>query len=173
MTRLDILGAVKREALAAVALGLLVGVAVGVGGFTFVYARGASYLTNRPEACANCHVMSPQLEGWMRASHRNVATCNDCHTPADPVGKYATKALNGFLHSYAFTTGDFPEPIRIGERNRRVTEATCRRCHGEVVAQIEGRGAEPTACLACHPGVGHLEHGSIGSVPWNRREHQR
>ena len=29
------------------------------------------------------------------------------------VAKYAVKALNGFRHSYAFTTGNFDEPIRI------------------------------------------------------------
>lgn len=34
------------------------GLAVGVGGYTFVYARGASYLTNDPAACANCHVIA-------------------------------------------------------------------------------------------------------------------
>ena len=30
----------------------LVGVTAGIGGFTFVYARGYSYLTNDPAACA-------------------------------------------------------------------------------------------------------------------------
>lgn len=38
---------------AAVAVAVLVGVALGLGAFTFVYARGASYLTNDPAACAN------------------------------------------------------------------------------------------------------------------------
>jgi hypothetical protein len=39
----------------ALAVAVLVGVAFGLGAFTFVYARGASYLTNDPAACANCH----------------------------------------------------------------------------------------------------------------------
>ncbi len=34
--------------------GVAVGLAVGIGSYTFVYARGASYLTNDPGACANC-----------------------------------------------------------------------------------------------------------------------
>jgi len=49
------------------------GIAVGLGLFTFVYAKGWSYLTNDPKACANCHVMTEQYEGWLKASHRSVA----------------------------------------------------------------------------------------------------
>jgi hypothetical protein len=37
---------------AAIAIGGLFGLAAGVGGYTFIYARGASYLTNDPKACA-------------------------------------------------------------------------------------------------------------------------
>ncbi|MGH9869612.1 MAG: cytochrome c nitrite reductase small subunit [Candidatus Polarisedimenticolia bacterium] len=134
----------------------LVGLAAGVGGYTFVYAQGASYLTDRPEACANCHVMREQLEGWLRSSHRAVATCNDCHTPHTLVGKYATKARNGFWHSYAFTSGDFVEPIQMHEVNRAVTERACRDCHGDVTHAIdEDGGGEPISCIRCHGGVGH------------------
>jgi nitrate/TMAO reductase-like tetraheme cytochrome c subunit len=27
--------------------------------------------------------MREQFDGWLRASHRAVAVCNDCHTPHD------------------------------------------------------------------------------------------
>ena len=149
-----------------VIVGSLVGLAAGIGGFTFLYARGASYLTSDPNACANCHVMESQLDGWVKSTHRAVAVCNDCHAPHDIVGKYATKMVNGFLHSYAFTTGDFPEPIRITERNRRVTEGTCRHCHADLTAQIDGphRGPDPLSCLHCHPGVGHLGLAAVGTT---------
>jgi cytochrome c nitrite reductase small subunit len=141
--------------------------AIGVGGFTFVYARGGSYLTDDPAACANCHVMRTQLDGWTKSSHRNVAVCNDCHTPHDVAGKYWTKALNGFFHSYAFTTGDFPEPIHITDRNRRVTERACRHCHAELVAELDGphRAGQPISCLRCHPGEGHAEFVAVGTAP--------
>ncbi len=140
------------------AVAITIGVAVGLGGYTFVYARGASYLSNDPEACANCHVMNEQLEGWTKGSHRSVATCNDCHTPHHLVGKYLAKGQNGFLHSYAFTFQNFEEPIRIHERNRAVTEATCRDCHADIVREIEpsvGHRGE-MSCLSCHRDVGHL-----------------
>lgn len=52
--------------------------AVGLGAYTFIYAKGYSYLTNDPAACANCHVMQAQYDGWMKSSHHSVATGNDC-----------------------------------------------------------------------------------------------
>ena len=71
----------------AVLLACLVGIPVGIGAFTFVYAKGFSYLSTDPRACVNCHVMNEQYDGWIKSSHRSVATCNDCHAPASLVGK--------------------------------------------------------------------------------------
>lgn len=133
----------------------LVGLAAGTAGFTFVYGRGASYLTDDPAACANCHVMEAQFSAWMRGSHRNAATCNDCHTPKGHVAKYAVKAKNGFWHSFFFTVGGFHEPIRIKPGNRAVTEAKCRSCHSGVVDVMEAGQHEPVTCLRCHAEVGH------------------
>ena len=142
---------------AGVFLAALIGFAMGVGGYTFVYARGASYLTNDPAACANCHVMEEYYTGWMRSSHRAAAVCNDCHTPPGLVPKYATKASNGFWHSFAFTTGRFPDPLRIKPHNREVAETSCRKCHGAVVEAMDAGhpGAERTGCIRCHGAVGH------------------
>jgi cytochrome c nitrite reductase small subunit len=69
---------------------LLIGTAAGLGTYTFAYTKGASYLTDDPAACANFHAMKEQYDGWVKSSHRAVATCNDCHTPHTIVGKYAT-----------------------------------------------------------------------------------
>ena len=137
------------------ALGVAAGLAAGLGGYTFVYARGASYLTNDPAACANCHVMQEHHDAWVRSSHRAVAVCNDCHTPHNVVGKYAVKASNGFWHSFAFTTGRFPDPLRIKPGNLRVAEAACRRCHGDIVEAIDAGSSRPSQCVSCHRGVGH------------------
>ena len=149
----------RSAVVAACVAGAAIGVFVGLGGFTFAYARGASYLTNDPRACMNCHVMRDQFEGWTRSSHHAVAGCNDCHTPHEFVGKWATKALNGWNHSFAFTTGRFEEPIRIGPRNRAITEAACRSCHAPLVEAIDFPGhsgaSQPLSCLKCHWNVGH------------------
>ena len=149
----------------------LIGAAVGIGAFTFVYAKGYSYLGHDSAACANCHVMEPQYAGWVKSSHRDVAGCNDCHTPHDPVGKYLTKARNGFWHSFYFTTGTFPDPIRIRAHNRSITEGACRDCHTAVATSIHAEevpeftdtgapvpGSDGLACTRCHDDVGHWTH---------------
>ena len=41
-----------RLPLAIIVVGVLIGVVVGVGSYTFIYAKGYSYLTNDPRACA-------------------------------------------------------------------------------------------------------------------------
>jgi cytochrome c nitrite reductase small subunit len=138
----------------------LLGVAGGLGAYTFVYAKGYSYITNDPAACANCHVMSEQYDGWLKASHRAVAVCNDCHVPQGLAGKYWTKARNGFWHSYYFTSQSFAEPIRATPTSRAIAEANCRRCH-EPVVQAMGTpshaGGDPVSCIRCHGSVGHAE----------------
>jgi len=164
------------------AAAIAVGMAAGLGLFTFGYARGYSYLGHDPAACANCHIMSEHYAAWTKASHHTVATCNDCHTPHDLVGKYAVKARNGFWHSFYFTVGGYPDPLRITEGNRRVTENACRHCHTEITEAIDhvalrdaptvrfaAQGApaapkspphdagsgEPISCIRCHRYVGH------------------
>lgn len=134
-----------------------IGVLAGAGIFTFTYAEGASYLRDDPAACMNCHIMRDQYEGWRRGPHHHVATCNDCHTAHSFVGKYASKAVNGFNHSWAFTTGHYPEPIQITPYNRGLAEASCRECHGEFTHAIDmyRNPAETVSCLRCHADAGH------------------
>jgi cytochrome c nitrite reductase small subunit len=143
------------------AAAVLAGLAVGVGTYTFAYARGYSYLTNDPAACANCHIMRDHYAGWTRASHQGVAVCNDCHTPPGLMSKYLTKARNGFWHSFYFTTGRYPDPLQITPANHAVTEQACRSCHGDLIEFSDsphaGRGREALSCTACHNDVGHLE----------------
>ena len=144
-------------------LGVVIAVAVGftfgIGAYTFVYAKGGSYLSNDPRACANCHIMQDHLDGWVKSSHRSAATCNDCHTPAGLIPKYFTKADHGFFHSLAFTTGNFHDPIQIKDRSRRVTEGACRRCHQDIVHDITivKTAGNEISCLRCHAEVGHME----------------
>ncbi len=168
-----------------VAAAVAAGAALGLGAFTFVYAKGASYLSTDPAVCANCHIMGEHYAAWQRSSHRVAAGCADCHMPHDPVGKYLAKASNGFWHSLAFTTGSFPDPLQIKPHNRAITEGACRDCHADIVAAIDplggsvdpdirtGLAGTPVAnrpqihdgaidagdresCIRCHTYVGHL-----------------
>lgn len=141
-------------------IAVLIGATAGIGTFTFGYADGAAYLKNDPEACANCHVMREQLDAWYKSSHGKFATCNDCHAPHSFFGKYYCKGRNGFFHSLAFTTGNFPDQIQMHEYNHEVVEQNCRHCHAEVTHQIDplptsSGDVETISCIRCHSTVGH------------------
>lgn len=135
----------------------VVGSLIGVGSFTFIFARGYSYLVDDPAACINCHAMEDQYRGWVAGSHSHAATCNDCHTPHDNlIHKYWTKAENGFWHGLMFTTDLYPENIQIRETNERVTNDACLYCHADVTADMRAvAGSEQVSCIACHADVGH------------------
>jgi cytochrome c nitrite reductase small subunit len=137
----------------------MLGLLIGLIAYTFIYAKGYSYLSNNPATCANCHVMNAYYDGWVKGSHRSAAKCNDCHTPENMVAKYATKASNGFFHSLAFTLGGFPDNIRAKPRSHRVVEQACRKCHANLTMHIDSTaGADGTSCIRCHASVGHNEN---------------
>lgn len=141
-------------------LASLIGALLGVGGFTFQYAEGLSYLSSDPKACVNCHIMQPQYDSWRKASHHAVAGCVDCHLPHDFIGKYFAKAENGYHHSKGFTFQDFHEPIMIKDKNARILQASCLHCHeGLVHNLVVGVGGDPdeVQCVHCHVTVGHGE----------------
>lgn len=136
----------------------VVGYLGGFGLYTFYYAQGASYLSNDPRVCANCHIMRDEYDGWQKASHHAAATCNDCHVPHDLIGKYFAKAENGYHHSKAFTLQNFHEPIMIHEKNSAILRQNCLYCHGEFVSQTtitSHREADKLDCVHCHQSVGH------------------
>lgn len=141
-------------------LAMMLGVVVGLGMFTFGYGQGASYLSDEPQSCANCHIMQDHYDSWQHSSHKHVAVCNDCHLSNHPIGKWIVKADNGFFHSLAFTLENFHEPIQIKPRNRRVTQQACIDCHSEFIHPMlptENSG-ETLSCIQCHYDVGHAFH---------------
>jgi len=147
--------------------GILCGVGLGIGAFTFSYAEGLSYMSTAPEACVNCHIMRPQLEGWQKASHHTVAVCVDCHLPHDGIQKWIAKADHGYRHSKAFTFQDFHEPIEITVGDLQTVQDNCIRCHGELLHdQLAGATTAKDAiqCIHCHPSVGHGDRAGLGGA---------
>ncbi len=129
-----------------------------IGLFTFIYARGYSYLLDDSSACANCHIMREHYQSYQISSHRH-AVCNDCHVPHDSVAhKYLIKGINGFRHSYAFTFKDVQVPV-ITADDRVIVQENCIRCHQSRVSDML-RGPDdlkqPGFCTRCHRGVGHI-----------------
>jgi len=148
---------IKRLGVIPLCLVAAFGMFTGLGLFTFGYGQGASYMSSDPTACINCHVMQAHYDSWQHSSHHHVANCNDCHLSHHPVGKWITKADNGFFHSLAFTTGVFEEPIKIKPRNSVVTQNACLHCHSDLVNHMlpVERGGDMLSCVHCHTDVGH------------------
>lgn len=133
---------------------VILGVFIGLAGFTFIYAKGYSYFFDDPQACVNCHIMRENYNAWYSASHRDIK-CNDCHTPHNPVAKYFVKAQNGFNHSWEFTFGP-PDVIKIESGSANVVEANCIRCHKETLSAVFIQTHKNRQrCFDCHKGIGH------------------
>jgi cytochrome c nitrite reductase small subunit len=140
------------------ALACALGAPVGVGAFTFIYAKGFSYLSTDPRACVNCHIMNEQYDAWAKSGHRHAATCVECHLPHEGLAKWRAKADHGFRHSVAFTLQNFKEPIEITPRDRLLVQENCVRCHESLVHPLllsSGTARGEVDCLHCHAGVGH------------------
>jgi len=140
--------------LAAIALGVL----LGLGLFTFIYAEGFSYFTTDPKACANCHIMNSEYDSWVKSSHHAVAKCADCHLPHALLPKFIAKGVNGYHHSKGFTFQDFHEPVMIKAHNSQILQEACLGCHGGLVHDIVAGSttdANAVRCVHCHDAVGH------------------
>ncbi|OFZ06144.1 MAG: cytochrome c nitrite reductase small subunit [Bdellovibrionales bacterium GWC1_52_8] len=142
------------------ALALALGILLGLGAFTFYYAEGFSYASNDPKICANCHVMNHQYESWGASGHHHVATCNDCHLPLSGVGKWLSKARNGWNHSIAFTLDNYSKPIQIKQHNIEILQGNCVRCHERLVTDAilipSGGSHQAQSCIHCHRSTGHM-----------------
>jgi len=148
-----------------VALAASLGVLLGLGGYTFRYAEGLSYLSADPKACVNCHIMRSQYDGWQKSSHHAAAVCIDCHLPHEFVPKYLAKMENGYRHSKEFTAQTFAEPIVVQARGREILQENCVRCHEPLVEALTWNAhSERTQveCVHCHANVGHGEPARLG-----------
>jgi cytochrome c nitrite reductase small subunit len=145
-----------------IALSVAIGVAAGVGAFTFQYAEGLSYLSRDPKACVNCHIMSREYDAWTKSSHHGVAVCIDCHLPHAFFEKWYAKAENGYRHSAKFTSQDFVEPIVLQPRAREILQENCVGCHGELTHEIAVNTRGELDCAHCHRTVGHGAPAGLG-----------
>lgn len=156
-----------------ITLGILTGFVLAI----LHIANATSYLSDNPNACMNCHVMSPQYASWQRSSHARVATCNDCHVPQDNfLRKYFFKASDGLRHSTMFTFRLEPEVIHIKPAGINVVQENCIRCHQSYLHQSslsdlkgdEGIAGNEKLCWGCHRETPHGRVNSLSSVPFVR-----
>lgn len=147
-----------------------IAVIVGLGAFMAKESEVVSYMSDNPQACVNCHVMTPVYNSWMHSSHRQWTTCNDCHVPHNnTLNKYYFKAKDGLFHATIFTLRKEPEVMFMREASEEVVQDNCIRCHIQNVTQtkydgyIEDHRENRTErkCWSCHQEV---PHGSIHGI---------
>ena len=102
------------------ALSVSVGTVLGMAVWTARISNALSYLSDSPETCMNCHVMTDAYATWCRGSHARAAVCNDCHVPHENVvAKMAFKAMDGAKHSTVFTLRTEPSRAESAAQHRQ------------------------------------------------------
>ncbi|PKP21872.1 MAG: cytochrome c nitrite reductase small subunit [Bacteroidetes bacterium HGW-Bacteroidetes-21] len=153
---------------------IILGILTGLFAFLFYVSKAHSYLSDNPETCVNCHIMAPQYANWQHSSHREVATCNDCHVPHNNIfNHYYFKAKDGMRHATIFTLRNEPQVIYIHEAGRDVVQQNCIRCHTEQIVDNRANNysldmyhyRQERQCLNCHREVPHGRVNSLSSVP--------
>jgi len=151
----------------------VVAIIFGMGIFLLDFSNAASYLSDDPQACVNCHLMTPQYLTWTHSSHREVANCNDCHVPHNNVAnKYFFKAKDGLYHATIFTMRAEPQVIRARPPSIEVIQNNCIRCHQTQVtdAKTEAFVADHVVnrtdrtCWECHRDVPHGRVRSLSAI---------
>lgn len=156
---------------------LLSGILFGLFLFSTYVSKAPSYLSDKPETCINCHIMVPQYKTWTQSSHREWASCNDCHVPHNNVAnKYYFKAKDGMRHAAIFTMRKEPQVIHIHEAGQEVVHNNCIRCHentltdNKILSYNKDLAEHKTErrCWECHRELPHGRVNSLNSVPYAR-----
>lgn len=153
---------------------MVLAIFTGLAAFTFYAAKAHSYLSEDPATCVNCHLMAPQYATWSHSSHREWATCNDCHVPHNNVfSHYYFKAMDGLRHATIFTLRAEPQVIFIKSAGKRAVQKNCIRCHEHLITdgkvlnytdQVHA-GRTDRVCWECHRETPHGRVNSLSSVP--------
>lgn len=154
----------------AVVAGVLFGLAV----YVFYISNAGSYLSDDPKTCINCHVMNHEYASWFHSSHRENASCNDCHVPQDNIfNTYFFKAKDGLRHATVFTLRQEPQVIRIKEEGAEVVQKNCIRCHNDLITDrkmlsytksFDHFRTEGRQCWECHREVPHGRLNSLSAA---------
>ena len=159
----------------------ILSVLAAVGMFAYVVnaSNMFSYISEDPKVCINCHTMNTEYATWQHSSHRERATCVECHLPRESlVDKLLAKSRDGFNHSFAMTFRTYEgENIRISDNAQKRIQANCITCHREIVSQITANGKLYTTkgeneknernCWSCHRDVPHGTTRSQTTTPDN------
>ncbi len=148
---------------------IISGVLTGLIFFALYIGNAASYLSDKPETCINCHVMYPQYASWRQSAHGKSVTCNDCHVPQDNFFRaYFFKAMDGTRHSTLFTLRMEEQVIKIKSAGINVVQENCKRCHSHLIDHTflkTEQSDEEKKCWSCHQETPHGTVSSLSSFP--------
>lgn len=139
---------------------------IGMFGYLVAESKMLSYLSSDPKVCINCHTMNTHYATWQHSSHREQATCVECHLPQDSFfGKMLAKSKDGFNHSLAMTLGNHGLNLRVTNDAAARIQENCISCHDSAVSQMaENAGLYSQTsdevqmgrrCWDCHRGIPH------------------
>ena len=153
---------------------VMLAVFLGLFFYSIYLSKAASYLSDNPSTCINCHVMVPQYATWTHGSHRGNASCNDCHVPHNNVfSTYYFKAKDGLRHATMFSLRLEPQVIQIKEEGIEVVQENCIRCHENLILTAQQMVSnhefhserETRLCWECHRETPHGRVNSLSIVP--------
>jgi len=121
---------------------IILAIFLGMSFYAIYISKAGSYLSDNPQTCINCHIMVPQFATWNHSSHREIASCNDCHVPHHNIfAHYYFKAKDGLRHATMFMLRKEPQVIFIKEEGKEVVHQNCIRCHSKLI-DIHGNLAQ-------------------------------
>ncbi|MBT3173912.1 MAG: cytochrome c nitrite reductase small subunit [Lentimicrobiaceae bacterium] len=151
------------------------GIFFGLTAYILYVSNAVSYMSDDPKTCINCHVMNTEYVSWTKSSHRENATCNDCHVPQNNfINKYYFKAKDGLRHATMFTLRQEPQVIVIKEEGSKVVQKNCIRCHNDLITdnkiiaktkKFDHFRTDGRKCWECHREVPHGRVKSLSSAP--------
>jgi len=144
------------------------GMTFGLGCAVAAISNAASYLSDDPKACINCHIMNPEYASWQHSSHGRVTVCNDCHVPhGNLAAKLFYKAKDGSRHSLLYTLRRENQVIQAIPGSKKVIQQNCLRCHRNAVAGAVApvHQSFERSCTDCHREVPHGRVHSLSSAP--------
>jgi cytochrome c nitrite reductase small subunit len=134
---------------------LLLGATVAAAAIGLFVSFGPPQLLARTETplfCSSCHVMQSQYEAWFHVGAHRSIRCVDCHLPHQNMpAYYLWKSIDGMKDVMIFYSGRVPETIEISQRQERVVQTNCIRCHEARVEMID----QQRRCWDCHRFLQH------------------
>jgi len=132
--------------------------------FLAAIGYGLSY-TSKPEFCANCHELKPQINSWQNISLHAEVDCAVCHYPG--FFGFAKQKAQLIEDTYRHFTNSYEKPInRDSSLSKKVDNDACLGCHSPKREFTPKRGLrmnheihmeKGVNCTTCHNRAGHPE----------------